>query len=57
MPLESSNYTLVVSVANYLFRHAESEVSYQLTKSKSQADMTVGVFKVLTYVSLQILQE
>ena len=33
----------MVTVANFLFRHAESEVSLHLTKSESQAEMMVGV--------------
>ena len=35
----------MVSVANYPFRHAKSEISYHLTKSESQADTTVGVLQ------------
>ena len=35
----------MVNVANFLFGHAESEVSFHLTKAESQAAMMVGVLQ------------
>ena len=45
----------MVNVANFLFGHAESEVSFHLTKAESQAAMMVGVpqgFDIGLFVNL-----
>ena len=45
MSSESSNFTFVVNVAQFLFGHAESEVSFHLTRAESQAATMVGVYQ------------
>ena len=35
----------MVNVENFLFGHAESEISFHLTNAESQAAMMVGVFQ------------